>query len=402
MNKDRKIIHLDMDAFFASIEERDNPELVGKPVIVGAPPNVRGVVSTCNYIARQYGVHSAMSSSEAYRRCPHAIFVKSHFSKYKEASEQVHRLMEQYTDKIEFVSLDEGYMDVSGTELLFGSAENIAKSLQSQVYETVKTTCSVGVGYNMMSAKCASEEKKPNGFFVINNADEFFELMKDRPVGELHGIGHKTAEKLCSVGIKTVGALAFASDEKLKSFGNIGLEMKQRARGTDNREVTVAAAPKSIGRESTYLKDTSDKSLLCDTLLLLSNDVSYRLFRKGLWCKTVTLKVKFSDLKSITRAQSGDYIRSSEQIYKIAKNILDNTALIKPVRLIGVTASGLTDKAYVQLSFSGEYNEKIKDSILGDTILDIKSKFGRNSLKTAKEMQAEQHIIKEYEEFGDY
>ena len=166
-----------MDAFFASIEERDNPELVGKPVIVGSPPGTRGVVSTCNYIARQYGVRSAMSSAEAYRRCPHAVFVKSHFNKYTEASSQVHSIMAEYTDKIEFVSLDEGYMDVTGSELLFGSAEKIAREIQKRVFETVRTTCSVGVGYSMMSAKCASEEKKPRGFFVIDSPEKFSEIM---------------------------------------------------------------------------------------------------------------------------------------------------------------------------------------------------------------------------------
>ena len=398
MNTNRKIIHLDMDAFSASIEERDNPELVGKPVIVGSPPGTRGVVSTCNYIARQYGIRSAMSSAEAYRRCPHAVFVKSHFNKYTEASSQVHSIMAEYTDKIEFVSLDEGYMDVTGSELLFGSAEKIAREIQKRVFETVRTTCSVGVGYSMMSAKCASEEKKPRGFFVIDSPEKFSEIMNDRPVGELYGIGKKTAEKLIHMGIKTIGQLSKTDPDRLISFGNSAIELINHARGLDTREVVPDAPPKSIGRETTFLKDTDDRELLCDTLLILSNDVSYRLFRKGMWGKTVTLKVKFADMKSITRAYSGIYIRSSEQIYKTVKKILDEQPLPKPVRLIGVSVSNLTDKAYEQISFEPEAKVNEKASALGDTILKIKQEFGRNALKTAKEIAAEERLTNEYKE----
>ena len=390
----KKIIHLDMDAFFASIEERDNPELKGKPVIVGAEPGTRGVVSTCNYIARKYGVHSAMSSAEAYRRCPSAVFVHPHFSKYKEASAEVHKIMSEYTDKIEFVSLDEGYMDVTGSEFLFGSAEGIAKEIKRRVFETLNVTCSVGVGYSMMSAKCASEEKKPNGFFVISSPEEFRALMFPRSVRELYGIGSKTAERLSLMGIKTVGQLANQPIERLKKFGPSGGELIAHANGIDNREVTPNSAPKSIGRETTFLKDTNDKNLLRDTLLLLAEDVSYRLYLKGLWCKTVTLKVKFSDMKSITRASSGKYIKSADKIYKAASDILNSQNLAKPVRLIGVTASNLTDKAYVQLSF-GEDNDD-KNDVLGNTVFNIKQKFGRGALKTAKSIIAEARLSDEY------
>ncbi len=397
MKKSRKIIHLDMDAFYASIEERDNPELIGKPVIVGSLPGTRGVVSTCNYIARKYGVHSAMSTAEAYRRCPKGIFIKPHFKKYNEASEKVHSIMAEYTDKIEFVSLDEGYMDVTGSELIFGSAESIAKELQRRVYETVGVTCSVGVGYSMMSAKCASEEKKPNGFFVIKNQQDFFELMKDRPVGELYGIGAKTAEKLNKMGIKTVAQLAMMPHDRLTSFGTMGIDMINHAKGIDVREVIADAPPKSIGRETTFLKDTLDRELLSDTLLLLSNDVSYRLFRKGMWGRTVTVKIKFSDLTGITRSQTGEFIRGCGLIYNIAKDILDKQQLPKAVRLIGVTVSNLTDKPYEQMSFEDKASVSTKERVLGDTMLKIKNKFGRDMLKTAKELEAEKRLSKEFE-----
>ncbi len=396
--KKRRIIHLDMDAFFASIEERDNPSLCGKPVIVGAPPGTRGVVSTCNYIAREYGVRSAMSSDEAYRRCPHAIFVESQFDKYKEASDKVHKIMSDYTDMLEFVSLDEGYMDVSGSELIFGSAENIAKELQRRVYETVGTTCSVGVGYSMISAKFASEEKKPRGFFVISTPEEFMKLTCNRPVGQLFGVGTKTAERLCSMGIKTIGQLAEASADRLYSFGNMGLEMKRHAMGIDDREVTPDAPPKSVGRETTFLKDYLDKDVLCDTLLLLSGDVGYRLHKRGVWGRTVTLKIKYKDMKSITRSRSDRYCQSGDDIYKAVLEIFNATPLEKPVRLIGVSVSNLTDEPYVQLSFGSEPEKDRRANALDDAIFRIKSEYGRGALKTAKEIIAEAHISKEYNE----
>ncbi len=384
----RKIIHLDMDAFFAAIEERDDKSLVGKPVIIGSPPDVRGVVSTCNYIARKYGVHSAMSSREAYQRCPHAVFIPPHFSKYKEASDIVRSIMMRYTDKIEFVALDEGYMDVTGSELLFGPAEKIAKELQQLVYENVKTTCSVGVGYSMLSAKCASEEKKPRGFFVINNPEEFKALMQERPVKELHGVGSKTAERLASMGIKTIGQLAKASDSRLLAFGTMGVELKKHANGIDNREVTPMAPQKSIGRETTFSEDVTDRDILNDTLLYLANDIGYKLYTKKLWCKTVTLKIKFSNMKTITRAVTGEYLRDGDKIYKISNKILEETRLNLPVRLIGISTSGLTDMPYTQMSFDTE-NTTDKKSGLGDTLYDLKQRFGRNMVKTARELEIE-------------
>lgn len=395
----RKIIHLDMDAFFASVEERDNPSLAGRPVIVGSPPGTRGVVSTCNYIARKYGVRSAMSSAEAYRRCPEAVFVKPHFAKYKDASDKVHAIMAEYTDKIEFVSLDEGYMDVTGSEFVFGAAENIAKTIQRRVFETVRLTCSVGVGYSMMSAKCASEEKKPCGFFVIHSSEEFAALMRNRPVGELYGIGKKTAERLESIGIRTVGQLAAASDERLYMFKNTAHEMRLHAEGIDNREVTPNAAPKSIGRETTFLTDMdshnpNDRQTLYDTLYMLAEDVSFRLYRKGLWCRTVTLKLKFSDMKSITRAYSGGCVRSREKLYAAVKRLFDSQPINKDVRLIGVSASNLTDTKCEQLSFMPQSAEDIQKEVLSDTVMRLKNDFGRGAIGTAKELA----VMKKYGE----
>ena len=199
---ERKILHLDMDAFFAAIEERDDPSITGKPVIVGAAPGTRGVVSTCNYVARRFGVRSAMSIAEAYRRCPQGVYLRPHFSKYKAASDQVRALMASYTDQLEFISLDEGYMDVTGSERLFGEAAEIAQRLKRQVYEAVGTTCSVGLGYSMMAAKLASEEKKRMGILRSVRRRTSAPWSMTGPIGVIYGVGKKN----------TRGASAFLWD----------------------------------------------------------------------------------------------------------------------------------------------------------------------------------------------
>ena len=394
---DRKIIHLDMDAFYASIEERDHPELRGNPVIVGAPPGSRGVVSTCNYEARKYGVHSAMSSAEAYRRCPQAIFVPCHFSRYKEASEQVHTIMQRYTDQIEFLSLDEGYMDVTGSERFFGPAQEIARTIQRQVYDTVHTTCSVGVGYNMLTAKLASEEKKPRGFFVIHSPEEFSMLMDSRPVSVLYGIGKKTQERLFRMGIHTIGQLAHTPLSRLQAFGHLGQALLDYAHGIDNREVTPNAAPKSIGKETTFPRDITEQSILSDTLLLLCRQVSDRLKAKKLMGRTVTLKLKYADMHSITRSSSADPVCQAEDINRTAQHLLKELRLgHTPIRLIGVTVSNFTDFSYEQLSFCDmDLSRKEKEEKLDSAFMQLRSTYGRDKLKTAREMLAEQHLSAE-------
>ncbi len=386
-----------MDAFYAAIEERDNPELRGKPVVVGSMPGERGVVSTCNYEARKYGIHSAMSSSEAYRRCPHAVFVPCHFEKYTEASRKVHAIMEEYTDQIEFLSLDEGYMDVTGSETFFGSAEEIARTIQKRVFDTVGTTCSVGVGYNMLTAKLASEEKKPNGFFVIANQQEFLALMQHRPVGVLYGVGQRTAERLSRMGIRTVGDLANAPEMGLSVLGKAGTELRDYARGIDHRRVVTNAPAKSIGKEVTFPQDVTDKELLKDTLLLLSRQVSDRLLAKKLWCSTVTVKIKFWDLQSVTRAHTGGMIRHADDLYRAADTILSGMALEKPVRLLGIAAGRLTESGYEQMGFVDMLSEEAqKESSLHRVVNTLRETYGKDTLKTAKELLAERHLQEKY------
>ncbi|MBR5614788.1 MAG: DNA polymerase IV [Clostridia bacterium] len=391
----RTIIHVDMDAFFAAVEVRDNPNLLGKPLIIGALPHERGVVSTCSYEARRYGVHSAMNIKEAYRRCPHGIYMHGNMSKYAEASAQIHEIMLKYTDIIEFVALDEGYMDVTSSLRIFGSAENIGKQLKKEIYDAVGVTCSVGISYSMMGAKLASEEKKPDGFFVIPNREALVDLIRERPVGVISGIGSKTAERLKRVGIVTVQDLLNTPEENLKPFGAVGAEIKRLAEGRDSRQVVAQAVSKSIGREHTFQKDITDTKVLKDVLLLLSRDVSIRAKRSGMQGKTVTLKLKFNDMHSITRAKSGEATNSSKEIFKRVSELLDGLALTDAVRLVGVTVSNLQcedDEPQAQLSLFDilepeKGSSKQKAKALEDTIFDLHTKYGRSILKTAREME---------------
>jgi len=402
----RTIIHLDMDAFFAAIEVRDNPELKGKPLIIGALPSERGVVSTCSYEARKFGVHSAMNIKEAYRRCPQGIFMHGDMKKYATVSEEIHKIMLKYTDCIEFVALDEGYMDVTASLRLFGNAEAIGRQLKQEVFEKVGVTCSVGVSYCMMGAKLASEEKKPDGFFVIPDKESLIKLIHKRPVGVISGIGSKTAEKLKTMGIITVEDLLNTPAERLDTLGSSGREMLKMASGNDDRQVVGDSAVKSIGREHTFQTNITDMAVLEDALLLLAGDVSFRAKRNSLWGKTVTLKVKFCDMKSITRSKTGEVINSAREIFAIARELLRHEKINESVRLIGVTLSNLQDspdEVFRQMTLFDQLepkkeDKKLKNRTLENTIFDLHTKYGRKILKTGKELEVYQKINNSLEE----
>lgn len=398
---DRTIIHVDMDAFFAAIEVRDNPTLAGKPLIIGALPQERGVVSTCSYEARRYGIHSAMNIKEAYRRCPDGIYMHGNMQKYAQASNEIHEIMLQFTDQIEFVALDEGYMDVTHSMRLFGGAEQIGRQLKKEIFEKVGVTCSVGISYSMMGAKLASEEKKPDGFFVIPDKETLVNLIKARPVRVISGIGSKTADKLSRMGIVTVEDLLGTPHERLAALGAMGREILKLASGNDDRQVVANGASKSIGREHTFQKDVSDIRVLEDALLLLSRDVSLRAKKQKLWGRTVTLKIKFSNMKSITRSRSGDAVNSVKDIWNTAKELLHHEKLPKTVRLIGVTISNLQDapdEKFRQLSLFDDERQNHavtkKSRALEDAIFDLHTRYGRNILKTGKELKVYQTIYK--------
>ncbi len=394
----RTIIHLDMDAFFASVEVRDNPSLAGKPLIIGALPNERGVVSTCSYEARRFGVHSAMNIKEAYRRCPDGIYMHGNMKKYAEVSQQIHQIMLKYTDVIEFVACDEGYMDVTHSLRIFGDAEKIGKSLKREIFEEVGLTCSVGISYSMMGAKIASEEKKPDGFFVIPDKETLVDLIKDRSVRVIPGIGEKTAKRLRMMGIATVSDIINMPEENMSILGVVGRELKSLAEGIDERMVVPYSEAKSIGREHTFQKDVTDINTLKDTLLLLSRDVSFSAKREGVWGRTVTLKLKFKDMHTITRALSTHATNSAKGIFESAEELLERLRLSEPVRLVGVSLSHFQKekrKECKQLSlFDGESDEKEneKADALEDIVYALHTKYGRGIVKTGKELE----IIKKH------
>jgi len=380
-----------MDAFFASIEIRDNPELAKKPLIVGSLPGERGVVSTCDYKARKFGVRSAMSITEAYTRCPNANYIRPNMEKYSKVSAQMHKILSDYTDIIEFVALDEGYLDVTGSLLLFKSAENIGLEIKRRIKEDLDLTCSVGIGYSMMSAKLASEEKKPNGFFKISSPEELQALIIDRPVSIIPGIGTHTEEKLIKRGIKTVRDLLNYSPDMLGFLGKHGLQIYNLARGIDEREVEPNSKAKSVGGERTFQEDITDIEILKDMVMLLSREVSTRLNFSELKGKTVTLKIKYSNMKSITRSETIGYTNDFSVIYNTAVRILENTPLDMAVRLIGVTVSGFEDETD-QLSFDLSGSENKENTKLKDAIFDLHKRFGTGIIKTANEIKAEKHL----------
>jgi len=266
------IIHVDMDAFYASVETRDDPSLRGKPLIIGSLPHERGVVATCSYEARKFGVHSGMNIKEAYRLCPHGIYRHPDFNKYRTVSRQLHKIWYSYATAAQAVSLDEAYLDVTEQAGNLEGARRIAMTIKKRTREEIGLTCSVGVGYSKTAAKTASEEKKPDGYYEIPDAESFVNLVIDRDVRVLYTIGEKTARKLNLAGIYTVRDIQNNGAKVKELLGKSGSWILQIASGIDNRKVTPYRPEdaKSIGREVTFQQDVNDYGYLKDVLLLLS------------------------------------------------------------------------------------------------------------------------------------
>ncbi len=342
--KKRKIIHIDMDAFYASIEQRDNPSLKGKPLVVGGSPHGRGVVSTCSYEARKYGIHSAMPCKEAYIRCPYAVFVRPRFYVYKEVSNQIRNIFHRYTDLVEPLSLDEAFLDVTENKKKIKSATIIAKLIKEDIKRETGLTASAGLSYNKYVAKLASDYQKPNGLTVIteDNVQEFLDAL---PVKKFFGVGKVTERVLKNNGINTGYDLRNTSLDKLeKIFKNRGLELYNFARGIDNRPVNPTRIRKSIGAETTLIEnkniDDAETVMILDELC---EEVAERMAKEDKVAKTITLKIKFEDFKTITRSLSvSDYIRNYDDIRFYAAELLTHVEdSTKTIRLFGVTVSNL-------------------------------------------------------------
>ena len=383
MEKLRKIVHVDMDAFFAQIEQRDHPPYKNKPLIVGGPLN-RGVVSTASYEARKYGVHSGMPLSKARRQCPEGIYVPVNMEKYLRESAKIRKIFSGFTPLVEIIGCDEGFLDVTGCEKLFGDALEIAKRIKGKIYEDTNLTSSAGIGPNKFFAKLASNMGKPNGLTVLDNKPEIIEKIKLLPVSYIWGVGHVTKKELKAMGIDTIGDLANTSPELIEArFGELGKVIHDMANGIDNRKVVPNRGVKSIGREITYRKDIDDFSILRSTLLLLSQKIARNMRLKGYKGKIVTLKVRFSDFKTITRRVTlKQYTYGIFDIQKSAISILENIDLErKKIRLIGVSISGLIENFLLDTLIP---SNRSKDESLTEAIDTISNKFGENILTLAK------------------
>ena len=369
---DQIIIHVDMDAFFASVEVRDDPSLRGKPLIIGSLPNERGVVATCSYEARKYGVRSAMNIKEAYRRCPHGIYMHPNFYKYKAVSDKLHEIWDTYAAASQTIALDEAYLDVTETAKTREGARVIARTIKQRTLNELGLTCSVGLAYSKTAAKMASEEKKPNGYFEIPSAEDFVKLIIDRDVRILYTVGAKTAEKLHKAGIHTVRDIQTNAEEVIRLCGKHGRWLTQLAFGIDDRKVTPYRPEdaKSIGREVTFQQDVSNYTVLQDILVLLAVCVEQRAKRVGLKGKGVTLKLTYSDMKQISRSRTVMLTDSAVTIYQETSQMLEQLEQ-RPVRLIGVGLYNLSgEDEERQLTFEDMLADDLKaDARIRETLL---------------------------------
>lgn len=345
----RKIIHIDMDAFFASVEQRDNPELRGKPIAVGYD-GPRGVVSTASYEARPYGVHSAMSIAQAKRRCPDLIIVPCHFERYKEVSGQIHEVFHEYTDLVEPISLDEAFLDVTENKKGIALAVDIAKDIKQKIFERTSLTASAGVSYNKLLAKIASDIRKPNGIYIVH-PERAMNFIARLPIEKLWGIGPKTAIKMHEMGVFTGEQLRNISYNHLvQVFGKMGKVYYDFSRGIDERPVVISRERKSVGCERTFLEDLHVKSKIVIELYHITLELVERLSRSKFEGRTLTLKLKWDATTQITRSLTQEKIlRTKEDILPLAKQLLRETEYeTRPIRLMGLSVSSPTNDEIVE------------------------------------------------------
>ena len=329
-----------MDAFFASVEQRDNPELRGKPIAVGFD-GPRGVVSTASYEARPYGVHSAMSMAQAKRRCPQLIVVPTHFEKYKEVSQQIHAVFHEYTDLVEPISLDEAFLDVTDNKNGIELAVDIAKEIKQKILERTSLTASAGISFNKLLAKIASDMRKPNGIFTVH-PDRALDFIGSLPVEKLWGVGPKTANRMHEMGVFTGAQLRCISCEHLvQVFGKMGRVYYDFSRGIDDRPVVVAHERKSVGCERTFLEDLHIDTKIIIELYHIVLELVERIERKDFRGRTLTLKLKWDATTQITRSLTQEKVlRTKDDILPLAKRLLKDTEYHdRPIRLMGLSVS---------------------------------------------------------------
>ena len=374
-----------MDAFYASVEERDRPELVGTPVIVGGTPEGRGVVAAANYVARKFGVHSAMPAVTAHRLCPRGVFLRPRMDYYAEVSDQIRGIFEKYTPLVEPLSLDEAFLDVTGCARLFGPAETIGWMIKQEIRERLRLVASVGVAPNKFLAKIASDLKKPDGFVSVDpgRVQEFLDPL---PVGRLWGVGKVTGQVFEKLGIHRIGQLRQMPVELLRHhFGSGGDHLWELSQGIDDRPVVPEQEAKSISHETTFAQDLVDPEQMRAWLLELSEQVGCRMRRHGLQGRTVQLKVRYEDFHTITRAHTlPQPTNVTQEIWQTADQMFTERLPARRlhIRLLGVGMSGFEHPAMVQLSLfpEAEHERQVRLDEVADQ---IKERFGQSGLQRA-------------------
>lgn len=377
----RRIMHLDMDAFFASVEQADNPEYLGKPVIVGGAE--RGVVSAASYEARKYGVHSAMPIFQARKLCPQGIYLRVRMSRYKEVSRKVMEILAAISPLVEQLSIDEAYVDISGTEGLHGPARSLALRVKSDVRAATSVTCSVGIAPNKFLAKIASDFNKPDGLTIIEQED-VDSFLRSLPVKKIPGVGKRTAEELRNLGV------VFASDILRlplpfwnKKFGKWGLRLHEKARGIDNTPVEPSSDPKSISAEETFSHDIDSFPELEKMLLAQAEEVGRDLRKSGILGRTVTLKIKFSDFRTVTRSRTlPEPFDSTQTLFDVGRRLLRDLKLSQKVRLIGIGISNFSS-GFRQMKIDSAH-ETVKRKHVDEALDLIQVRFGKDAIKRGR------------------
>ena len=381
------ILHVDMDAFYASVEMRDEPSLRGLPVCVGGPSDKRGVIAAASYEAREFGVHSAMPTAQAKRLCPDLVLLPANFDKYTSVSREIMSIFHRYTPIVEPLSLDEAFLDLSGTERLFGDAIDVGHRIKDDIKREVALVASIGVAPSKFLAKLASDLDKPDGFRVIEES-EIRTVLDPLPVSKIFGVGPRTAKRLESLGVTTVGDLATRSrPDVLKEFGASGAWIHDLANGIDTRRVSPNRVEKSHGMERTFAEDISDLEELRLFLYEFCEEVSYDLRNRGLRGRTITLKARYWNFKTVTRSKTVDVpINGGKRIYGVARELF-NRIPTAPLRLLGVQVSNLSDvRAPIQ---TGLFNHPdptrptAPDSRTTEALDKLRRRFGRGTIVPA-------------------
>ncbi len=385
----RAIAHVDMDAFYASVEQRDRPELRGRPVIVGADPRGRGVVSAASYEARPYGVRSAMPISRAARLCPHAAFVPVDMEKYQRVSSQIMAILGRFSPLVEPISVDEAFVDLTGTASLFGPLPNAVAAIKTAIRGETALTASAGLATNKFLAKIASDLRKPDGLVVVPPGGEA-DFLAPLPIERLWGVGRVMGEALRAMGVTSVGRLqAMPRDALVRRFGAHGADLCDLAFGRDERPVVPSTPSKSVGAETTFGRDCRDVRRLHATLRGHAERVARELRDQRLRATTVTLKLRFADFATITRSASGEPTQDGLEIFRRARMLLDRETLHLAVRLLGVSASGLGPEHTGQLSLLDRGS--VRRDRLARAVDRLTDRFGDGAVRPASLLDRDEH-----------